>query len=148
MIKKTLLISGLGLVLGATSLSTLAAKSGYYRWIDAEGEVHFSQKPPVGHRYEFVETQTGRRSSIAEETPEDPPASAAGIPGTTPKSMEVLPPKDPDICQQAKGNLQSLSRSGARIKATDADGNSRYLNAEEIEQQRLRAEEAIRIHCD
>ena len=62
--------------------------------------------------------------------------------------MEVLPPKDPSICEQAKGNLQSLSTHGARIRATDADGKARYLTAEEIEQQRLRAEEAIRIHCN
>ena len=81
MIKKILLISGLGLTLMLSSNHLLAAKSGYYRWTDSEGKVHFSQQPPVGQRYEFVETQTGRRS-ISEDEPtaadgEAPEASAA-----------------------------------------------------------------------
>ena len=147
MIKKILLISGLGLTLMLSSNHLLAAKSGYYRWTDSEGKVHFSQQPPVGQRYEFVETQTGRRS-ISED---EPTAADGEAPEASPAdnaSMEVLPPKDPSICEQAKGNLQSLSTHGARIRATDADGKARYLTAEEIEQQRLRAEEAIRIHCN
>lgn len=147
MIKKTLLISGLGLALLLSANHSFAAKSGYYRWTDADGEVHFSQQPPVGHRYEFVETHTGRRSSAVDDAPGESPA-AADTAATTPSSMEVLPPKDPAICKQAKGNMESLSVAGARIKATDANGKARYLSPEEIEQQRLRAEEAIRIHCE
>ena len=36
-----------------------ADKTGYYRWADNEGKQHFTQQPPVGRKYDFVETRSG-----------------------------------------------------------------------------------------
>ena len=132
-----------------TSHAALAAKSGYYRWTDAEGEVHFSQKPPVGKAYEFIESQTGKRSAATESTNDSampPPESEQDL--SPDAKMEVLPPKDPAICQQAKSNMQSLNAAGARIRATGKNGEVRYLTPEEIEVQKLRAQDAIKVHCE
>ncbi|WP_372864615.1 DUF4124 domain-containing protein [Spongiibacter sp.] len=151
MITRFLLTSCLSLGLLTASADLLAAKAGYYRWTDAEGEVHFSQKPPVGKPYEFIETQTGIRSKaddspavVTSDTAEDNRASELDADA----KMEVLPPKDPELCKKARGNMQSLKISGARIKVTDKNGQTRYLSPDEIATQKLRAQDAIKIHCE
>lgn len=130
------------------SSATLAGKEGYYRWKDDSGEFHFTQQPPVGRQYEFVETRAG--ASVVSNggddsdeigSPEAAPAAAA------PQRMEVLPEKDPAVCAQAKENLLTLEKNGARIRVTDENGNSRLLNPEEMAVQKQRAQDAINIHC-
>lgn len=133
-----------------------AAKDGYYRWQDDQGEYHFTQQPPLGRSYEFVESDSGasfsRRSDDAEEDgveagSQDSDADTEAA-DPQPAKMEVLPPKDPAICAQAKSNLQSMQNNAARIRMTDENGNTRFLTPEEKEEQKARAQEAIRIHCD
>lgn len=134
----------------------VAAKDGYYRWQDDQGEYHFTQQPPLGRSYEFVESDSGasfsRRSDDAEEDGGEAETqgddSGTGGADPQPAKMEVLPPKDPAICAQAKSNLQSMQNNAARIRMTDENGNTRFLTPEEKEEQKARAQEAIRIHCD
>lgn len=151
MTNKPLQAIGLALLFTLGSAELLAAKSGYYRWTDDEGEVHFTQKPPLGRPSVFVETASGRQSSpsvrnnTASSSPSDDGTDTPSA--GTPNKMEVLPPKDPKLCTQAQGNMESLSVSGARIKATDKDGKARYLTPEEIEVQKQRAQDIIDIHC-
>lgn len=144
MYRKILLLSCLGLTL-ASSLPALAGKSGYYRWIGADGEIHFGQKPPAGTPYEFIESQTGRRAPDSSDSSTEKESSETQPPAT---SMQILPPKDPVICERAQNNMLSLQAAGARIRATAKNGEVRYLSPEEIEVQKLRAQEAIDIHCN
>ncbi len=147
MIKKFLLMSCLSLGLLSISTELLAAKAGYYRWTDAEGEVHFTQKPPPGKPHEFIETQTGKRS-VSDDDSRSASTKANSVEAEADSKMEVLPPKDPELCQRAQGNMQSLSIAGARIKSTGKDGQVRYLTPDEIEIQKLRAQEIIKLHCE
>lgn len=128
-----------------------AAKEGYYRWQDGEGEVHFTQQPPRGQQYQFIETKGGAAYQPAprlDENDAENEQTQASPGDTAPKKMEVLPPKDPAICAQARSNMQRLQLNGARIRVTEADGSSRLLNQEEIATQRERAQEAIKLHCE
>ena len=59
--------------------------------------------------------------------------------------MEVMPEKDPALCEQAKNNLKALE--GARIRITEPDGSKRLLSEDEKEGQRANARKFIKVHC-
>ena len=145
--KKPLLISVL-LGLALLSINSLAAKEGYYRWQDDKGEMHFTQQPPVGRSYTFIETRSGASLTSQMEEQEVQASEDQDPSATRPQKMEVVPPKNPKICEQARGNMSSLQLAGARIRVSNADGSSRYLNDQEIEEQKNRARQAISLHCD
>ncbi|MGJ8687052.1 MAG: DUF4124 domain-containing protein [Spongiibacteraceae bacterium] len=132
------------------STSTLAGQSGYYRWQDETGEVHYSQQPPKNQQYEFIADRR-MRSRTAESEPDQsnlPTVEDADADSqAAPEKMEVLPAKDPKLCRQAKENLKTLNASGSRIRITQANGGSRFLNQDEITEQKQRAEQAASIYC-
>ena len=140
-------------VLVVASASALAAKNGYYRWIDDNGQPHFTQKPPLDRPSRFIGTSRGYSSDDV-----DPPYPATIPPkradsGTDqdsdkdePKQFEVMPDKDPERCEQARKALDSFSR-GQRVRVKDDDGEYRVLDNEEQAEQKARAQEAIDIYC-
>lgn len=150
----TRVFSALFLASLLASPAVLADKQGYYRWRDANGTLHFSQQPPVDRPYEFVRDDGARYlgQRPAPETSQTQNATQGLQPKATTEDkgdrMEALPPKDPERCAQAKQNLRTLDRKGVRIRSTDSQGNSRYLNQEELAEQRRRAEQAREVFCD
>ncbi|AMO69367.1 hypothetical protein DOK_13629 [gamma proteobacterium BDW918] len=145
---KTLLIVSLFSTLAVVSLSSYADKSGYYRWSDDEGKIHFTQQPPNGRASVFIKTSSGTSLDSDVSTSESSAELADNGDETIPEKMEVLPPKNPELCTKAKANMQSLAANGARIRISNADGSSRFLNSEEINEQKNRAQEVIKIHCN
>lgn len=145
---KTLLIVSLFSTLAVVSLSSYADKSGYYRWSDDEGKIHFTQQPPNGRASVFIKTSSGTSLDSDVSTSESSAELADNGDETIPEKMEVLPPKNPGLCTKAKANMQSLAANGARIRISNADGSSRFLNSEEINEQKNRAQEVIKIHCN
>lgn len=132
------------------SLPLQAEPSGYYRWKDAEGNLKLSDRPPGGDiKSEFITTPGSKksRSSGGETTIQSRDTKKADeAKPDFPKEMEVLPEKDPEICQQAQGNLKALSGK-TRIRIVDADGNKRFITDEERQTQLSRAKESVDIHC-
>ncbi|WP_373088200.1 DUF4124 domain-containing protein [Zhongshania sp.] len=145
---KTLLLVSLFSTLAVVSLSSYADKSGYYRWSDDEGKIHFTQQPPNGRTSVFIKTSSGISLDSDVSNSESRVEVADNGDETMPEKMEVLPPKNPELCTKAKANMQSLAANGARIRISNADGSSRFLNSEEINEQKNRAQEVIEIHCD
>ena len=150
--KTTALTIALCAGLFATHFSAYADKTGYYRWADDDGKQHFTQQPPLGRKYHFVETRGGATMQSEEfgdatnETDSESGTDASSN-NDAPVKMEIIPPKDPELCAKAKGNMQSLKANGARIRITNADGSSRMLNAEEIKEQEYRAQQVINQNC-
>ncbi len=145
---KTLLIASLFTTLALASLNTHAEKNGYYRWSDDEGKIHFTQQPPNGRASVFIKTSSGASLDSDVSTNESSVDVAATSSEAIPEKMEVLPPKNPEQCAKAKANMQSLAANGARIRISNADGTSRFLNSEEINEQKNRAQEVIKVHCN
>ena len=132
------------------SLGANADKTGYYRWADNERKQHFTQQPPKGRQYDFVETRSGATThsdgnGMFADTNDEQDTDSSEI---TPEKIEILPPKDPALCAKANANMPSLQANGARIRITNPDGSSRMLNAEEIKQQENRAQQVIKLHCN
>ncbi len=55
--------------------------------------------------------------------------------------------KNPEYCQQARDNLQTLD-THARIRIPNEQGEYRYIDEAEKEEQRKLATETIAIHCE
>ncbi|MEE8057196.1 MAG: DUF4124 domain-containing protein [Pseudomonadales bacterium] len=126
----------------SASLTLQAVPQGHYRWIDESGTVQYSDRPPEGIKSEFIKFSSGGKSSKAnsantEEAKKEPKIH---------DEMEMLPPKDPKLCQQAQSNLQALQ--AARIRITEPDGSKRIITEEEKEDQRENARKFIKLHCE
>ena len=140
--------SGLVLLAGIllSSMAT-AAQEGIYRWKDQNGNLKYSDIPPAGVEAEFIPTDVSRRGSSPE--PSEAAQQATGNQAAAPLNgeMEVLPPKDPALCQQAKSNLDALANS-PRVRITEPDGSQRFLTEDEKEGQRELARKSIKVHCE
>ncbi|GEM_PF-196827 len=149
------------LVLAAGVSTTLHAEDSYYRWKDERGNMVVSDRPPEASiEYEVFSTGSSRfrRVSPGEGAV---PAETTSRPGnrfeTQDKAddngsmdtvaVEVLPEKDPEICERARQNLETLE-TAARIRVRDEAGELRYLSADEIETQRQNALDNIDVHCE
>ncbi len=130
-----------------------SAQNVYYRWMDDRGNpVHSDRPPPQGVDYEVVKTG----SSTVREVP----ATAGAVPAeTSPRvgnefdpvdkdkqNLEVIP-RNPEICERAQANLGTLN-STARVRIRDDNGEYRFLTEEELDAQRKKAQDAIKVHCE
>ena len=69
------LICGAGL-LALSLAATAAEEQTVYRWIDADGRVHYGQIPPQGQRYEEVSPRGTRKAAAAGQ-----PTAGTGLSG-------------------------------------------------------------------
>ncbi len=147
------LLCGLAIALCLITLPA-AADQGYYKWTDARGNPHASDRPPpAGVEYEFVVTSSGlkRRAPAEKSSGEDYAPDAPAVPQPLEKQPAVADTsaaieKDPALCQQAKSNLQSLE-GFIRVRIRDENG-VRWLTEEDKAAQRKRAEDLIAVHCE
>jgi hypothetical protein len=133
------LILGLGILVAS---SIHAASNGTYRWTDSAGTVQYSDRPPEGIDAEFIQFAGGAKtaSENAEDVTDEQSTTAEGE-----RTLQVMPEKDPVLCEQAKGNLKALE--AARIRITEPDGSKRILSEDEKTQQRDNAKKFIKIYC-
>ena len=127
----------------------------YYRWKDSRGKMVVSDRPPTDSSvdYEVVSQRSSlvRRVSAGEGAV---PPEVTPRPGnefeqvdTRQEQMEAIP-KNPESCERAKANLDTLNTS-ARIRIRDQEtGELRFLSEDEKETQRQKARDTIRVHCE
>jgi hypothetical protein len=131
-------------------VGTALAKSGYYRWLDDEGQPHFTQKPPTDRPSQFIKTGSGHsRDDVEPPYPAEVPAKRADSAPKdkdAPEQFQVLPDKDPKRCMEARKALENFSR-GQRLRVKDENGEYRLLDTEEKAEQKDRARELIDIYC-
>ena len=121
----------------ALILLTGSAAAGVYRWVDAEGNVHYGDRPPADHESSSVtvspdpgtdpdhkaraEKQRRLLEAIeaerAEREQQDADAARAGRERDT-------------RCQQARGTLADLERANL-VYTTDESGTRTYMDDEE-----------------
>ena len=140
------------LLAGALFSPASLAERGYYKWVDADGRPHHSDRPPPsGVAYEFVSTGGGLSRSVSAEENRTSSGAAAMPPEQEPEPNEAVQrtevKKDPALCDSAKANLDTLN-SNARVRIRGSDGTIRYLTPEEKDVQRRKAQDLIAVHCN
>jgi hypothetical protein len=136
-------------------LSTSLSAGSIHKWVDDDGNVHYGDAPPVSAETEGVRVQSApsnpgkalpRLSSPdSSTTAEDSPASDDNPPATA-NNDEVPADQARIACESAREDLQVIGRS-SRIKLRSADGSTRYMTGEEIEERRRQADEDIKRFC-
>ncbi|MBI3528555.1 MAG: DUF4124 domain-containing protein [Betaproteobacteria bacterium] len=150
-----------------TGLVALPAAAQTYKWIDAEGKVHYSDQPPPANAKEQVTVKPRKPSA---STPAASAPTEKGAPATKAKTYieqeadfkkrqveaaerEAADKKKADEaaektqnCEQARSQLKNL-QSGGRTTRTNAQGEREYLNDAQIEQEIERGKKSVESWC-
>jgi hypothetical protein len=129
--------------------STSLTAGSIQKWTDENGNVFYGDTPPVSTKTEGVRVQSApsnpgkalpRLSSpdSGEAAGNDSPASDGGDNLTVAQSKVA--------CDNAQQDLEVIQTS-SRVKLELADGTTRYLTPEEIDQRKARAEADIKNFC-
>lgn len=124
-----------------------------YKWVDKDGNVHYSQQPPSDANYEKLNIKTQPNYNTEPTTPPAQPApnataagsnsnkSAAVIKEETAKAEELRQKN----CEQAKKALETYT---AYRRVRDKDGNVIYLD-DKVRAQRIEeSKAAIKEFCE
>jgi hypothetical protein len=130
------------------SISALAAAS-YYRWVDDTGNTIMSDRPPPpGIEYKTISATMGTTHSAPAQSKdsEKSPDATRGEEFEAVPQVDVPIPKNPELCEQAKGNLDALQ--SARVRVKGENGEYRYIDEKEKAEQRKFAQDAIDAYCE
>lgn len=153
---------GIGvLVFGA---STLAAAGDMYRWVDAQGQVHYSDEPPPAGakdvkliRSKGVDPSEQQEADDSEEASTEPSYAeqqAAFEERQARKAEEQAKAEEEKRaaaerkknCDAARSNYNTVT-SGGRVMRINADGEREYLSDDELKQQAAEAKKSVDEWC-
>lgn len=118
------------------------------KWVDDEGNVYYGDSPPLSAKTENVRvlsapTNPGKALPRLGNNEND--QTASGDSGGDDKAK--VPADQAKIaCDKAREDLQVIS-SSSRIKLRSADGSTRYMTTEEIEDRKKQAEDDVKQFC-
>jgi hypothetical protein len=132
-------------------LLTAAASAGVYTWTDAQGRVHYSDKPVAGAQTLDIKTNPTDPTRIAaqqKQTDEQQAADAQEQQKTAEaaKVSEGDAKKREENCQKAHARLAAIT-GAQRPYRTQPDGERHYLSSEDIDQEIKDAEAGVGQWC-
>jgi hypothetical protein len=132
-------------------LCTPGVSAEVYKWVDPEGNTHYTSSPPPGQKAEAVKTAPAPGAANPPHEPQKSAPSATPTPAAgkpQPSAEPTLTPQErAERCEKAKSRLDGLQNS-QRIYKTDAEGNRTRLTDEEREAGIAKAQEDIATHCN
>lgn len=151
------------IALGALLLATPAtwAAGEMYRWVDADGQVHYSdQPPPAGAKDIKAIRSTGvdpLQSSDSDESAEpsyveqnaafeERQAKKAEERAEAEKEKQAEAERKKN-CELAKGNYNTVT-TGGRVMRVNAQGEREYLTDEEIQKETIEARKTMEEWCN
>lgn len=130
----------------------VAQEQTIYKWVDAEGVVHYDARPPADG--DFVELDINTREPVdpaedrgeaADETPpseqEQPPAEQAASEPAGPDPELVA-----ERCKQARDNMEKLNQRN-NLLVRDDDGEPHVISSEERQQMLDEAQKFVDEWC-
>jgi len=130
--QRSLPTAALALLVGLAASGAGAAER-VYKWVDAEGVVHFGQQPPAEAKAEAIKVQQGYSTkdteAPAELTAEEKQAAA-----------------DAETCRTATENHKTLSGAG-EVTRVDEYGEKHTMSQEEKDAEAARAKAAMERFC-
>jgi hypothetical protein len=138
MSKVTVVLIGAGLL-----LVSAAAAAETYRWVDAEGKVHYSDRPTQGAQEVQVR--------VPGEEPALPPiadnGSLAPDPDAPAQGSDEAAQVRAQLCDQARERLARYEKADG-IYEEGADGQRRQLTVEERVDTILKARQSVQSLCE
>lgn len=141
------------LILIALSAAAPTAFADVYRWVDAQGEVHYSDRPVEGA--ELVKTTAPRPSRGAEDAPvrPTPRVQTAAVTPSLSDERDNERAVQADVAgvreKQCKDATERYQKSiqARRIYRTNDAGEREFLSDAEADQLRLSNREAMTLVC-
>ncbi len=141
------------LMLALLILGCALANAAVYRWVDANGKVHYSDKPPAA----------GTKPLPIKSSPTDP-SQVEAREKTHQKTLDQYAKQESEqdkaqaqaekkaaerkaACQQAQQKLTQLEQA-RRVTRTDKDGNKVYLDADQIDAAHAKAQAEVDKLCN
>lgn len=123
-----------------------------YRWVDAEGGVHYSAQPPPGHDATRMQLRAGpARADAPAKRVDGPAASAPGAAvdatGKDPEAERARAAQIREQCQDARETIERLRTRPAARYAREDGSYQRYSDAER-ERMLGEQEEFLRENCN
>ena len=127
-------------LLASTSLNA----GSIHKWTDTDGNVFYGDAPPISAKTEDVRVQSAPsnpgKALPRLSSPGSEPSATAGNGNTVPADQAKI------ACDNAQKDLQTI-QSSSRVKLKLADGSTRYLTSEEIDERKTQAESEIERFC-
>jgi len=131
------------LLLTAMIIFASSASAGLYKWVDDEGNVHYSQKRPADQQFERLKAPAPAPESSKPfnqtETKKSKNGDTAAAETTKNEELRAI------NCANAK---KSLNAYQVYRRIRDKDGNVTVIDDKERAQQIERAKQAINDFCD
>jgi hypothetical protein len=130
-------------------LASMSLNAGsIHKWVDEEGNVHYGDSPPVSAKTEGVRVQAAP-SNPGKALPRlgAPETSADGSTTDAAANGDQVPEDQAKVaCDAAQEDLRVIGSSN-RIKLRSADGSTRFMTTEEIEERKVQAEADVERFC-
>jgi len=128
-------------------LASMSLNAGsIHKWVDEEGNVHYGDSPPVSAKTEGVRVQSAP-SNPGKALPRlsTEQADDTGGDGSA-DSENVSDDQAQSLCDSARNDLEIINTS-SNIQLKQADGSTRYLSADEINQRRAKSQAEVDRYC-
>lgn len=131
----------------------LATHASIYKWVDDEGNVHYSQQKPQNIKTEKMivnsrapeNSSTYSKPSLKKKEEEKQATDKEGKAAVSEKP-EKSAEERASLCKQSQDNLQALLSRG-RIRQKDAQGNVSYMSEEHKQQRIKREQDRVKENC-
>ena len=124
-----------------------ATTAAMYKWVDDEGNVHYSQNPPVGRAAEAIKATPAPPASTSSS--DSAPTTGEQQQEGTPPAQQPVPQMDPKVmkenCARARSNLETLTNH-PRIRVPEGD-SLRVIGEEERQAMIQDAKDQISEYC-
>jgi len=131
------------LLLTTMMIFAASASAGLYKWVDNEGNVHYSQKRPANQQFKKLKAPPPApetsKSLYQSSEPAKPASSTAAA--ETAKNQKIRA----DNCEKAKKNLNNYQ---IHRRMRDKDGNVTIIDDKVRASQIENAKKAISNYCD
>ena len=132
-------------------LTSMSLNAGtIHKWVDEEGNTHYGDAPPVSAKTEGVRVQSAPSNpgkTLPRLSSPDRSQAAAGGSGDAAQNGKVPEDQARIACEKAQEDLRIINNSN-RIKLRAADGSTRYMTTEEIEQRKAESEADVERFCE
>lgn len=149
-------INNIALALLAITLCLPLHAAKVYKWQDADGAWHFSEKPPVEQQAEIIKLKQTPKVGADNETDETnkedtgeqpPPKEDRVSTNTEPKPAYTAEEKRAN-CDLAKKRLGGLETHPRVLINDDKSGEERYLTPEEHQEWQAKSRQEISEFCE
>jgi len=145
-----------GLAVAAMTFAGGALANDIYKWTDADGNVHYEDRPSGAATEERLALSYRRtntdlvaqsvQSRVDAQTERDEAKAAAAEEAKSAETNAAEAAGRQKKCDSGRAQLETLAQS-RRVYREDADGERVYLDDKEIQKTRQRVEELIAENC-